>query len=100
MVNFMENEKKPTREYQSSVSFPQVFTNQPKVILTMERIDLGQFIELTEFKVGNERLPHAVERYDITASNISNTSFLLKATTWGQNLFYGFRIAWTAIAEE
>lgn len=91
---------KPTRLQLIEVSFKNHFKYNPDIILTLESLDEGQFIENSYFSnENNERILHTVNRYDVSAQNISTSGFSINLRTWGQNLIYGYRISWLAIGE-
>lgn len=91
----------PFREVREVVRFLEPFKRRPYVLLSLERADVGQFIErsMVMGKEGN-RLLHTVYRLDMSASNVSPTGFVLNIGTWQENLIYGYRVTWTAISDE
>lgn len=85
---------------QVEVVFHSIFKKIPHILLSLERIDEGQFIETSSFKQDGKYLYHTVNRIEMTASNVTGTGFLLNLSTWGRNLIYGYRINWLAISNE
>jgi len=101
MDNFLSSDKQPIREEQKEIIFSSPFSTIPHVLLTLERMDEGQFIEKSFFQnEKGERIMHTVNRFDISAQNLSNTGFILNIKTWNQNLIYGYRITWLAIGDD
>ncbi|WP_308661491.1 H-type lectin domain-containing protein [uncultured Akkermansia sp.] len=98
--NFLPKIQNLPREDQKEIIFSSPFSMPPYIMLSLERLDEGQFIEKSYFSnEKNERIMHTVNRYDISAQNISNTGFILNIKTWSQNLIYGYRITWLAIGD-
>ena len=97
--NFWE-EGKATKNHQIEVIFPRPYSARPYVMLSLERADIGQFIEQSAYKTDTNNLLHTVNRVDIAANNITPMGFNISISTWGSNIIYGYRIAWTAISEE
>ena len=98
--NFWENGDDTAKNHQVEVVFPRAFSERPYVMLTLERAEIGQFIEESTYKTDKNHILHTVNRVDISANNITPTGFNICVATWGSNIIYGYRIAWTAIAEE
>lgn len=89
-----------TRADQTEVTFTTPFKQRPYVMLSLEKIDEGQFIEESVYTKDNQKIYHTVNRVSISAQNISNTGFILNIETWDFNIIYGYRITWTAISED
>lgn len=91
----------PLREAQEVIKFLEPFKRRPYILLSLERVDVGQFIERSMIKgqEGNQLL-HTVNRFDMSAASVSPTGFVLNIRTWQQNLIYGYRVTWTAISDE
>lgn len=89
---------KDTRTIQ--IAFPIPYKQPPYILLSLEKIDCGAFIEQSFFKHQEKPLLHTVTRYDISAQDISGTGFTLKISTWNSNTIYGFRASWIAFGEK
>lgn len=93
-------DKQPIRQKSITVTFDEPFKERPFVILSLESLDEGQFIERSRFEDNGQRLLHTVYRIKMTASNVSTTGFVLELSTWNNNMIYSYRISWTAISPE
>ena len=92
--------RNPVRSQLIEVSFENHFKHNPDIILTLESLDEGQFIENSYFSnENNEKILHTVNRYDVAAQHISTSGFVINLRTWSQNLIYGYRVSWLAIGE-
>lgn len=98
--NFWAEKNYTTRADQTEVTFTTPFKERPYVMLSLEKIDEGQFIEESVYTKDNQKIYHTVNRVSISAQNISNTGFILNVETWSFNIIYGYRITWTAISED
>lgn len=98
--NFWQERIPPVHKLEVVVEFSSPFGRIPHVLLSLERIDEGQFIENSAFKQNGQPILHTVNRYDMSAQNVTNTGFILKLETWHQNVIYGYRINWIAISDE
>lgn len=97
--NFWENKTERPSD-QVEVVFSSAFMKIPHIVLSLERIDEGQFIETSSIKQDGKYLYHTVNRVEISASNVTETGFILNVKTWGHNLIYGYRVNWLAISDE
>lgn len=90
----------PAEKISEDIVFSNSFTQKPFILLSLERIDTGQFIEQSNFQKNGQRLLHSVNRIDMKAENITTEGFSIRLKTWGNNKIYGYRISWTAISPE
>lgn len=98
--NFWQERIPPVHKHEVEIIFSSPFMRIPHVLLSLERIDEGQFIENSAYKQNGKPILHTVNRYDMSAQNVTNTGFILKLETWHQNMIYGYRINWIAISDE
>ncbi len=91
----------PVRDDRQEVIFPVPYKERPFVVLSLDRVDEGQFIEESQFKSqDNKPLLHTVNRLEIAAVSVSATGFVLEIKTWYNNLIYGYKVSWTAFGVE
>ena len=90
----------PTEQISEDIVFSLEFKQKPFILLSLERIDMGQFIEQSNFQKNGQRLLHSVNRIDMKAENITTEGFSIRLKTWNNNKIYGYRISWTAISDE
>lgn len=92
--------KKPVQRVSVGVHFSTPFKVRPFIMLSLEKLEEGQFIERSNFFDKDKPLLHTVHRVNMAASNVTNTGFILELSTWNNNAIYGYRINWIAISPE
>lgn len=92
--------KNPISNIEIDIRFPSPFREKPYILLSLEKIDVGQFVENSIYISNGKPVYHTVNRINMKSSNISTTGFVLSLSTWGNNKIYGYRISWTAISPE
>jgi hypothetical protein len=84
---FRAGKPKGRRWVDVPVTFDTPFARAPRVVVSLQKIDLG------------DPFGHSINRLTVSAENVARTGFQLRFETWEDSKVYGAAASWIAISD-